>query len=70
MKAFWWQGGVHLEPDNEEEREVLRGFVKMLDLVEVHRKLPPLERSVVEARHENFVVETQGGGDAENQLIG
>ena len=23
MKIYWWQGGVHLEPETDEEREAL-----------------------------------------------
>ena len=24
MKVFWWQGGVHVEPENDQERTALK----------------------------------------------
>ena len=34
MKAYWWQGGVHIDPETPEDVEALRGFFKVLDVVE------------------------------------
>ena len=35
MKAFWWQGGVHIEPESEEERKSLYAITKNLGLVDL-----------------------------------
>lgn len=39
MKVFWWQAGLHLEPETNEEREALVSLVnsvKMVDTVKPH----------------------------------
>ena len=46
MKIFWWQGGVHIDPENQEEREaliVLLDNLKILDVKEII-PTPPLIR--------------------------
>ncbi len=30
MKVYWWQGGVHVEPENGDERRTLSELVKAL----------------------------------------
>ena len=32
MRVFWWQAGVHVEPENDEEREALQVLVDSLDV--------------------------------------
>ena len=35
MKIYWWQGGVHIEPESAKEREALCKFTELLDVVRV-----------------------------------
>lgn len=30
MKVFWWQGGVHIEPENDEDRVALLAITAVL----------------------------------------
>ena len=34
MKIFWWQGGVHIEPETHEERKTLGVLFKNIKTVE------------------------------------
>ena len=35
MKVFWWQGGLHLEPENSEDASALRVLSSSLHIVDV-----------------------------------
>lgn len=34
MKAFWWQGGVHIQPETTSELAALNGLMKTLEVVQ------------------------------------
>ena len=36
MKVYWWQGGVHIEPESTKEREALLIIIESLNLIDVH----------------------------------
>ena len=56
MKAYWWQAGIHLEPESKEEREYLAGLLAVLDCVRVGHQVesPPL--GVIETGYQEPVV--------------
>ena len=35
MQIYWWQGGVHIEPENEDERAMLFRTTEMLKTINV-----------------------------------
>jgi len=35
MKVFWWQGGLHIQPESHKEAEALVAVVDSLNLVDV-----------------------------------
>ena len=40
MKVYWWQGGVHIEPESQEEREALYFLTNKLNLVNLSHEIP------------------------------
>jgi hypothetical protein len=40
MKVYWWQGGLHLQPENEKESEALGLLTDSLNLVNVDHGVP------------------------------
>ena len=34
IRVFWWQGGLHLEPQTDEQRELLVSLQRVLELAE------------------------------------
>jgi len=47
VKVFWWQTGLHLEPESQNEFEALRLLVKSLNVVDVNHSVPrsPIDNS-------------------------
>ena len=39
MKIFWWQGGLHVEPENDDERKALLTLSNTLDGVDLGQEL-------------------------------
>jgi hypothetical protein len=35
MRVFWWQGGLHFEPENDDERGQLLALTEMLKVARV-----------------------------------
>ena len=44
MKIYWWQGGVHIEPESAKERESLCNFTEHLNISQIG---PGIERSPI-----------------------
>jgi hypothetical protein len=40
MKVFWWQGGLHLEPELSTESEALKVLTDNLKLVDISQDVP------------------------------
>ena len=40
MKIYWWQDGVHVKPETEEEREALLVMTKNLDITNLIDEVP------------------------------
>ena len=40
MKAYWWQAGVHIEPESPEERKALYEAIGNLHLGDLRDKVP------------------------------
>lgn len=49
MKAFWWNGAVHLEPEGEEDTQALVGLMRLFAVVEVPSldEIDPSSRTVI-----------------------
>ena len=35
MRVFWWQGGIHIEPENDSDRDFLIKAYDMLPLLKL-----------------------------------
>jgi len=55
MKVFWWQAGLHLEPESSIESESLKVLADNLKLVDISQNTPtgPINGDL---RNENSVV--------------
>jgi hypothetical protein len=40
MKVFWWQGGLHLQPDDEKESEALGTLAESLNFINIDHSIP------------------------------
>jgi hypothetical protein len=40
MKVFWWQTGLHVEPENSEEFEALRIVTRRLEIADLEQAVP------------------------------
>ena len=40
MKMYWWQHGLHIEPESKEEMQKLVVFADVLDGVRVYHQVP------------------------------
>lgn len=40
MKVFWWQTGLHIEPENKKEFQALLTLSESLNLVDVGQRVP------------------------------
>jgi hypothetical protein len=40
MKVFWWQAGLHIQPEDKKEAELLVGFVESLKFVDINQGVP------------------------------
>jgi hypothetical protein len=45
MKVFWWQGGLHLEPENKNEAQALVTVIESLNFIDIDQSsaTSPLE---------------------------
>jgi hypothetical protein len=39
VKIFWWQAGLHFEPENQSDFELLQNISASLDVVEIGQKV-------------------------------
>ena len=39
MRIYWWQGGVHIEPESDEDCEFLVEGMKVLQFLKTGRKV-------------------------------
>jgi hypothetical protein len=55
MKIFWWQGGLHIEPESKAEHEAIKILAESLNLVHVN---PRLETGPITGNlcHDNTVI--------------
>jgi hypothetical protein len=35
MKIYWWQGGLHAEPESDQDRQALTALIGVLDRVRI-----------------------------------
>ncbi len=65
MRAFWWQGGLHIDPQTPEDVEALRGFAATLNVTEVVHGFPDGPIGVIKSDNEHSdVVPTDMPQDA------
>lgn len=60
MKVFWWQGGVHIEPDSEEDFKALKALEQILrftpgHLAHLDHRVLDVESGAVETGHKQSV---------------
>lgn len=56
MRKYWWNGGLHFEPETDREREALLVLGESLNLVEVDQGIPTGPIGIGEFVHEKSVV--------------
>lgn len=56
MKIYWWQAGVHIEPESDADRNTLVGFVNFLKVAQVEHQVPGGPIITVKAGDKNPVV--------------
>ena len=56
IRVFWWQGGIHIEPQTDEQRILLVGLLDALQGVRVHHEVHAGPVLVVETLHEQAVI--------------
>ena len=39
MQVYWWQGGVHVEPESDDERAALFTLAETLNLTDVSQEV-------------------------------
>jgi hypothetical protein len=54
MRVYWWQGGLHLQPDNEKESEALGVLVESLNFIDIDHGFPRGPRA--DSGNENSVI--------------
>ena len=56
MKSYWWQGGVHIEPESAEDLEILCKFTEFLDVVQVGHSFESSPIGTVETGDQKSVI--------------
>ncbi len=56
MRVFWWQGGVHIEPETDEQRTLLVGLLAALDAVRIGHEVVPSGIRAIEFTDQQPVV--------------
>jgi len=56
IRVFWWQGGLHLEPQTDEQRELLVSLARVLELAEFDHQVHSGPIVSVELRDQKPVV--------------
>ena len=56
MKVYWWNGGLHVEPEDDTERTALGVVVDSLNVVEFDQEVLPRPVGVIDPRDEHPVV--------------
>ncbi len=39
LRVFWWQGGLHFEPQTDEQRNLLIGLGRLLELAQLDHQV-------------------------------
>ena len=59
MRIYWWQAGLHMQPESKEDHEALVSYYHMLERVKlghVREKVPAYRGRGKESDKENVVV--------------
>lgn len=56
MKVYWWQGGLHLEPESQEEREALHLLTSRLNFIDLREEVPSGPVGPVKGIDQNSVI--------------
>ena len=56
MKVQWWQDGIHVSPENDEERKALAALYQVLHLTDFVDELPAAPVSSVDGNDKDSVV--------------
>jgi hypothetical protein len=56
IRVFWWQGGLHLEPQTDEQRELLVSLCRFLELAKLGHQVHSSPAATVEFSDEQAVV--------------
>jgi len=56
MRIYWWQGGLHLHPESEEDREALNNLCEAFPALAAGRLERLMGRDIVESRDEQTIV--------------
>lgn len=52
MKAYWYNAGLHLEAESDEEHDILMGVMNFLKVVKVDPEIDLSPIKVIETDHE------------------
>ena len=55
MQAKWWQGGLHLNPESQEDGELLEAFLRLLDVVRVSDEVMSIPGTADGNNHEAII---------------
>ena len=56
MRIYWWNNGLHVEPQTDAERDALATLTKSLDLADIGHDVPTGPTSAVDLNHKQAVV--------------
>ena len=56
MKVYWWQGGIHIEPESAKEREALFYLTERLKLVQIGHGIEKSPFGTVETGDQQSVI--------------
>ena len=40
MKVYWWQAGLHFEPENEDDSMTLSNLAEFLKIIDIKHSIP------------------------------
>ena len=63
MKARWWQGGLHIDPETPEDDAIIMGLMNFLKVVRVEDRVEVSPVTIVETNDQEPVVVVQDAVD-------
>ena len=71
MKIFWWQGGLHIEPETKEERSALALLLESTNIISISGNKESTVASGVFAEQppEGIIVDSQSSPSAGRYVV-